>query len=64
MGMVLALTMLGDRNIDRLLADPPLVWKVIAPQDPEAYERARRDVARPSFFSRLVGRKEPPATCV
>ena len=41
MGMALALTMLGDRNIDRLLADPPLVWKVIAPDDPEAYERAR-----------------------
>ena len=60
MGMVLALTTLGDRNIERLLADPPLVWTVIARDDPEAYERARRDVDRPSFFGRFVGRKAPP----
>jgi len=60
MGMVLALTTLADGNIDRLLADPPLVWKVIAPDDPDAYERTRRDASKPSFLGGLFGKKNPP----
>lgn len=43
MGMVLGMTTLGDDNIRRVLADPPLVWKVVAPDDPEIYEEARSD---------------------
>ena len=63
MGMVLGLIRLRDETIERLIADPPLVWKVIAPDDPEAYERARREADRPKkpgFFSRLFG--APPPT--
>jgi hypothetical protein len=63
MGMVLGLVRLRDETIERLIADPPLVWKVIAPDDPEAYERARHEADRPrkpGFFSRLFGAPPPP----
>lgn len=60
MGMALGFYTLSDENIARLLADPPLVWKVVAPDDPEPYEQARR--ASGGFFSRLLGRDKagPP----
>ena len=62
MSMVVSLSSLRDETIERLLADPPLVWQVIAPDDPEAYERARREAAdrtRPGLFSRLFGARTP-----
>jgi hypothetical protein len=40
--MILGMVTLGDANIPLLLADPPLVWRVIAPDDPDAYENARQ----------------------
>lgn len=57
MGMCLALYTLSDANVRRLLADPPLIWKVVAPDDPDAYANARREIRRGGFFSRLFGRK-------
>ncbi len=61
MGMGLDLSTLSDENIRKVLADPPLIWKVLAPDDPEFYEQARP--LRPqSFFARLFGsRAAPPA---
>lgn len=43
MGMYLGLSTLRDENIRKVLADPPLVWKILAPDDPEAYENARAE---------------------
>lgn len=43
MGMVLGMVSVRDATIRRLLADPPLVWKLLAPDDPEPYEEARAD---------------------
>lgn len=63
MGMVAAFASVSDANIQRMLADPPLVWLVLAPDDPEAYERARTraaDRSRPGLISRLFGAKAPP----
>ncbi len=58
MGMILGLTTVSDATIARLLADPPLVWRVLAPDDPDAYEQARAEAARPpSFLGRLLGAK-------
>jgi Domain of unknown function (DUF1877) len=54
--MILGLATLGDANIARVLADPPLVWRVIAPDDPEIYESARQQPAKSSFLGRLFGR--------
>ena len=68
MSMVVSLASVSDATIQRLLADPPLVWLVIAPDDPDAYDRARReanDRARPGLFGRLFGSRghaEAPPT--
>ena len=63
MGMILTLAPLRDATIERLLADPPLVWQLLAPDDPEPYERSRREAiarSRPGFFSRLFGGSRAP----
>jgi hypothetical protein len=60
MSMMLGLVTLDDANIARLLADPPLVWQVLAPDDPERYEEGRRQGRQPGVWGRLLGRKAPP----
>ena len=67
MSMVLSLTSVSDATIRRLIADPPLVWTVLAPDDPEPYDRARREATerkKPGLVSRLFGARvrvdEPP----
>ena len=64
MGMVAGLTMLAEHNIERLLSDPPLVWKIVAPDDPELYDDARRAANPGSRWSRLFGKAPlpPPVT--
>ena len=62
MGMVVTLGSVSETTIQRLLADPPLVWQVLWPDDPEPYERARRaerERRQPGFFARLFGAKAP-----
>jgi len=61
--MVLGITQLDDRTIERVVADPPLVWLVVAADDRERYERARQDERRlqkPGFIARLFGATPPP----
>jgi hypothetical protein len=59
MSMILGLVTLSDANIGRLIADPPLVWQLVAPDDRQAYEAARRASAgAPGLFGRLL-RKRP-----
>ena len=41
MGMCLALCSIDATNLRKVVADPPFIWRVIAPDDPEAYENAR-----------------------
>jgi Domain of unknown function (DUF1877) len=41
MGLVMGLITVRDATIERILADPPLVWKILAPDDPEPYQEAR-----------------------
>jgi hypothetical protein len=57
MGMYLALAAVDDVTIKTILADPPLVWKVIAPDDPDMYEAAR-STGGGSWFSKMFGKKE------
>lgn len=52
--MCLALCAVDSSTIEAVLTDPPLVWKVIAPDDEEAYESSRPD--HRSFLSRMLGR--------
>ncbi len=60
MGMYASVFTLSDENIEKLRADPALVWKVVTPEIPEAYERAR-NWPPPGLLSRLFGRKKAPA---
>src|SRR5829696_624222 len=60
MSMILGLVALSDANIARVLQDPPLVWLVVAPDDPEAYENARNEEAKkPTLLSKLFRRAQP-----
>ena len=65
MGMSVALVTLNDANIRRVLEDPPLVWQVIAPGDPAAYQSAREQEGRraPVFraFNRIPIAEGAPA---
>ena len=56
MGMVLVLSTLADENIDRVVAYPPLVWRVITPEDRDVYEESRREYAKPPFLGALFGK--------
>ena len=53
MGMCMGLCALGDDDIARLLRDPPLVWTVLAPDEPDVYLEASG--LRRSWWSRLLG---------
>jgi hypothetical protein len=54
-GMCLALCTISDENLRRVLADPPLIWKVVAPDDPEAYEESIKETSV-GFFAKLFGK--------
>jgi len=58
MGMCLALCSIDAGNLQKVLADPPLIWRVIAPDDPEAYESAR---PKPGLLKKMFGTKDDPA---
>ena len=58
MSMILGLTSVSDSNIRRMLEDPPLVWQVVAPDDPDAYSEARSTRGRGGLFRRLLGRSQ------
>lgn len=55
MSMCLCLVAVSDANIRRMLQDPPLVWRVVSPDDPAPYEAARAARKR-TLLSRLFGR--------
>ncbi len=66
MGMYVGLASLSEASINKLHADPPLVWLVVAPDDSEAVARARGALKRPGFLARLFGARAettlPPTT--
>jgi hypothetical protein len=56
MGMATCFAILSDANIARLMADPPRIWQVIAPDDPAMFQHARAHAPKPSILARLFGR--------
>lgn len=50
--MCLSLVMVDDQDIEKVIADPRLVWKLFAPDDPDIYEEARK-ASRKGFFAKL-----------
>ena len=55
--MVLGLAATDDETIEKLLDDPPLIWKFLAPDEPEMYEQARIEQKGGGLFARIFGRK-------
>lgn len=56
MGMCLGIMSADDESIRRVLADPPLVWQLLAPDEPSLYEQER--ARQSSWFSRLFGKRK------
>jgi hypothetical protein len=59
--MYLAIYAVSDATIERLHADPPLVWRVMDSESPEMEAKDRAELQpRPGFFARLMGAKADP----
>jgi len=56
-GMTGELISVSDENIERMLKDPPQVYRVVCPDDPRAYEEARHEADKPSLLGRIFGRR-------
>ena len=59
MSMIMGLVTLSDSNIQRIIDDPPLVWQVVAPNDPEPYEQARISKADSAGLVARLFRRPP-----
>ncbi|MDM7921537.1 MAG: YfbM family protein [Pyrinomonadaceae bacterium] len=55
MGMVLGLVSIDGEGLSKVIADPPLIWRVIAPDVPDYYNEARGIKQNTSWFARLFG---------
>jgi hypothetical protein len=61
MGMYLALSAVSDATIERLHADPPLIWQLVLPEQPDAVAQARAQMAQqPGLLGRLLGQQAAP----
>ena len=57
--MILELITLSDRNIARVLEEPPLIWRVVSPNSPEFYLQEIGAAKASGFFSKLFGASSP-----
>lgn len=55
MGMCCALHSVSDQNISRLLANPSIIWRFIAPDDPDIYLESVNE-NKGGFLSKLFGK--------
>lgn len=60
MGVCFESSTLPDAVIERLVAEPPLVWRLLAPDEPEAWLDEIGAGRRPGFIARLLGATETP----
>ena len=58
MSMIFGVVTLSDSNIQRVLSEPPLIWRVLAPDDPDIYFECA-PAPKVSFFSKLFGQAAP-----
>jgi len=57
MGMCLALHSVSDTNIERILESPPLIWRLIAQDDPDIYLETVKE-SKKGILSRIFGKKK------
>jgi hypothetical protein len=60
MSMILGLVTLSDANIAKVLRDPRLIWRVVAPNDPDAGEESEPSGIANRLFARFRGPKPAP----
>lgn len=62
MGVCMCAQAVSDEKILTVLASPPLVWRIVDPDDHKAYLKEVGQLKPPGFFDRLLGRtwKWPP----
>lgn len=62
MGICLVAQTLSDAKIAAIMADPPLVWRLVSPDDNEFYLEETGQTSPPGFLSKLFGkpREWPP----
>lgn len=56
--MCLTLHSVSDTNIQRIFESPPMIWRLIVPDDPSMYVEEVKRKTRRGFFSRLFGKKD------
>jgi hypothetical protein len=59
MGVCCVLYAVSDDNIAQCLADPPLVWQVVEPEDESAYLDELASQAKVPLLARLFGKSGP-----
>lgn len=60
MSMIIGLSTLSDGSIDSVLATPALIWRVVAPDDPDILAEMIGRPAKQGFFARLFGKAASP----
>ena len=63
MGIACAFRSVSDNNIEKILENPPLIWRLLEPDDPDMY-LSEAAIKKPvGFMDRLMGKKnvEQPA---
>ena len=58
MGMCLALHSVSDKNIEKILESPTLIWRLIATDDPDIYLESCKSTTAGNIISRLFAKKE------
>lgn len=60
MGMCLVLQSVADNNVEKILSEPELIWRLLSPDEPDFYENAIKEKYKVGFFSKLFGKKQQP----
>lgn len=62
MGICLSAQTLSDEKIERIITDPPLIWRVVAPENVDLYLKETGQSKPPGFLAKLFGSKRewPP----
>lgn len=59
MGVCLVAHAVSNTNIAAILADPPLIWRIVESEDESSYLRELGNAAKVSVFARLFGKARP-----
>lgn len=59
MGVCFVAYAVSDANIEAVLADPPLVWRVVESDDESSYLRELGRAAKPSLWERFFAKPRP-----